>query len=154
MVQIAIDTNLLLLLVVGHVSRPFILEHKRLGAFTLRDFDELRIAVGQTDSIITTPNAMTEVSNLAIQGVREPYRSQIRSVLAEFAGRMREHYRPSAEIVRTDDFFELGLTDSAWLQILDDDVILMSDDRQLCRVAEARGFVAYHLDDLRDRPGA
>ncbi len=147
--QIAIDTNLLLLLVVGHVSRPFIRQHKRLAAFTGRDFDQLSIAVIQADSIVTTPNVMTEVSNLAIQGVLEPYRSQILEVLVTFSGRMIELYRPTADVLRKEDYIQFGLTDSVWLQILDNDTILMSDDRQLCRAAEARGFVAYHVDDLR-----
>ena len=148
--QIAIDTNFLLLLVVGHASRNLVERHKRLKAYTVRDFDQLANVLSEAQRVVTTPNAMTEVSNLAPAGILEPLRSAIFSVLEEFSRRLDERYIPSRIATQAAEFRYLGLADSAWLCALDAETILLSADSRLCSAATARGYVAYGLADLRD----
>ena len=64
--SIILDTNLLLLLVVGSTDRRYISAHKNL-AFEEEDSDILVGILSQTPSIILTPNTLTETSNLARQ---------------------------------------------------------------------------------------
>jgi hypothetical protein len=75
--RLAIDTQVLLLLVVGLVDRNFIANHKRLKQFDTNAFELLVCVIGDAEQIVATPNSLTEVSNLLAQGVNEPLRSAL-----------------------------------------------------------------------------
>jgi hypothetical protein len=64
---ILIDTNLLLLYFVGKYDPRRILSFGRTKsrAFTLEDFKLLLVVFDYFDRVITTPNILTEVSNLS-----------------------------------------------------------------------------------------
>lgn len=60
-----IDTNLLLLFVIGSVDNGhFIGASKRLDAFSYDDYRLLNEYIGKFDNFATTPYILTEVSNL------------------------------------------------------------------------------------------
>ena len=62
-----IDSNLLLLLVVGRSSRDIIAKHKRLRQFTARDYDILLDLLDGTAQVFVTPHTLAEASNLLAQ---------------------------------------------------------------------------------------
>lgn len=64
---LAIDTNLLVVLIVGHVAPSYLGKHRRVRNYTAADFDLLTQYIGDS-TIISTPNAFTEVSNLTCKG--------------------------------------------------------------------------------------
>ena len=74
--KVAVDTNLLLLLLIGSVAPDFIDNHKRLRAYTLADFLLLEEDLKSADSLIATPNVLAELSNLAAYGGSEPLKSE------------------------------------------------------------------------------
>ncbi len=51
-----IDTNLLVLLVVGSVDRTLVSRHRRTRNFTLEDFDRLKNLTDALDRIFVTTN--------------------------------------------------------------------------------------------------
>ncbi|AQG78174.1 hypothetical protein AWR27_01710 [Spirosoma montaniterrae] len=60
-----IDTNLIVLLVVGSVDPKRISSHKRLSKYTNDDFSILKSFVQRfRHPLYTTPNILTEASNL------------------------------------------------------------------------------------------
>jgi hypothetical protein len=67
-----IDTNLLLLLVVGLYDRNFINKFKRVSAYNIEDFETLRKFTSKFKIIIITPHILAELSNLSfnIEGKR------------------------------------------------------------------------------------
>ena len=69
-----LDTNLLVLLIVGSESRELIPKHRRLEHFTVDDFDILAEFLENADRLYVTPNTLTETSNLVGQH-GEPERS-------------------------------------------------------------------------------
>ena len=79
---VILDSNLLVLLVVGTTSRSYIGKHKRLRAYTDRDFVLLLEVLSAAQRIIVTPNTVTETSNLAGQ-IAEPARSRISRFCAD-----------------------------------------------------------------------
>ena len=93
MSRVAIDTNLLLLLVVGETDRGWIKHHKRLGAYDIDAYELLVEIIRDISRVVVTPNILTEVSNLACQGIFEPGCTKVRQVLAAFARRIDEEYR-------------------------------------------------------------
>ena len=94
MATVAVDTNLLLLLIVGSTRKDFICRHKRLKSYTERDFELIAQTLRNVDVIISTPNVMTEVSNLLVQGVLEPLRSELLSRFVSLSAAMDERYHP------------------------------------------------------------
>jgi hypothetical protein len=73
---ILIDTNILLLWLVGSVNRQRTSKFNRTQQFTVEDYDILlRLLEYFFPKIITTPNILTEVNTLANQ-LGEPERSQ------------------------------------------------------------------------------
>lgn len=149
--KVAIDANLLLLLVVGKASKSFIAEHKRLSAFTGADFDMLRSIVVRANSVLITPNVATEVSNLLGYGVREPMRSRIFAVFRELVPKMLEHYEASQLAIGQPEFDQLGLSDCAWLGALDPETVLLTADLPLYLAAIKAGFKAENVNHLWER---
>ncbi|KAF0165241.1 MAG: hypothetical protein FD157_1593, partial [Rhodocyclaceae bacterium] len=62
---ILIDTNLLVLYVVGTASRSYIEKHKRLTEFVVEDYDALLKLINNASAVFVTPHTLAETSNLA-----------------------------------------------------------------------------------------
>ncbi|HHT4259218.1 TPA: hypothetical protein ACTYZB_004885 [Klebsiella variicola] len=123
-----IDTNLLLLFVIGSVDNGnFIDASKRLDAFTYDDYLLLKEIIDRSDSFATTPYILTEVSNLIDlhdSAAIEAYKtlrliSQIADVIDVMPSSDTEH----------DHFFRYGLTDVNILNIALSRQIITNDNR-------------------------
>lgn len=62
--KVVIDTNLLLLLLIGATIKIILEPFKRTTMFTKNDFRLLFRILKHYEKIITTPNILTEVNNL------------------------------------------------------------------------------------------
>jgi len=78
---ILVDTNILLLYFVGSVNPKRISQFKRTNQFNVDDFELLIQILGYFQKIVTTPNILTEVSNLIGQ-LTDPEKSLCFNVLA------------------------------------------------------------------------
>lgn len=84
---VAIDSNLLLLLWIGSFDRSLIQRFKRTQKYTETDYDLLVSLVARVKLLVTTPNVLTEVSNLAgqlPQQMAEEFRAEMQRVIAQF----------------------------------------------------------------------
>lgn len=151
--KVALDSNLLLLLIVGLSARHFISKHRRLKSFVPEDFDLLVQLIEGADSIVATPNALSEVSNLLEYGVSEPLRSVLYQMLSEHIQAVNEEYVASRDVARLAEFLDLGLSDCAWLACLDTETIFLTDELPLFNAASSRGIVAYNFTHLRQERG-
>lgn len=61
---VLVDTNLMVLLLVGRAHKRRIREHKRTSDYTVRDYDLLEQLIAEFQRIVTTPHVLTEISNL------------------------------------------------------------------------------------------
>jgi hypothetical protein len=152
MTNIAVDANLLLLLVIGTASTELIGKHKRLREYGIDDYRLLIDAIGRK-SIAATPNVLTEVSNLAVYGLKEPLRSNVLGILGLLIENMPEQYRPSREVARQPEFRRLGLADAAWLCVLAPRDRFVTADLQLYLAALERGIDALNFNHLRSAAG-
>jgi hypothetical protein len=148
--KVAVDTNLLLLLLIGSVAPDFIEKHKRLRAYTLADFRILEEDLQSADSLMATPNILTELSNLAAYGVSEPLRTKILEAMRIVISGMQESYQMSSRVVDLPEFNRLGLSDCAWFGALDLETELLTDDLALYLAALRRGFRARNFTHLRE----
>jgi hypothetical protein len=108
---VVIDTNLLVLLIVGSASREFVARHKRLQGFTLDDFDLLNVIIAQFSDIILLPHVLSEVSNIARQ-MAYPALSHVQSAFRRLVRGSTEVPIPSALGCERNEFARLGLTDA------------------------------------------
>ena len=154
MSSVALDSNLLLLFVVGSASRDYIAKHKRLRAYSESDFDLLIEQLSAVSALLLTPNTLTETSNL-IDHIGEPARSHIYQTLNALLSlpESEERYVPSKQATSLPELPRLGLTDCALLTLCADGVPLITADLQLFLTAAGRGAKALiNFNHLRDAP--
>jgi hypothetical protein len=114
---VIIDTNLLLLLIVGSASVSFIEKHKRLiGTYNKDDFSILGAIISEFSEIVSIPHVLAEVSNLARQ-IDDPARTLIMEKLKVFISTTLEFAIPSLNGVERNEYQSLGLTDSVLLHL-------------------------------------
>jgi hypothetical protein len=148
MKSIIVDSQLLLLLVVGVAARSDISETKRLSnAYTEYDFDRLAKFIVQFDKVITLPNILSEVSNF-IGDSDLPRTKRARETLKAIMSEALEIYQPSLEVVNQPEFDWLGITDVAQLLLLADGHSLITNDGRLYAAALNRGLNAVTLAEI------
>ena len=133
-----IDSNILLLLVVGRVSRELISRHRRLEGFFAEDYDILLDLLQQVRQVFVTPNTLTETSNL-LGKHREPERSRLFQELRSVILDSEEVIISSATASANDVFPRLGLTDAALLEAVSADIPLLTMDHNLHQAALEAG---------------
>lgn len=143
-----VDTNLLLLLVVGSADRGQVARFKRTSKYTPEDFDLLVAYVERFEGLLVTPNVLTEVSNLAGQ-LTDPLRSDVFNTIGALALQVTEEYVPSATVVREPVFVRLGLTDIAILFAARERAAVLTDDLMLYLKLADSGISVENFNHIR-----
>ncbi len=145
-----IDTNLLVLLIVGKTSDRFVGIHKRTSSYTVDDFVLLELILSDAVKIVVTPNVLSETSNLLRQ-FADPGRSLIVDYFKFFVENACEVYVESASIINNKSFDRLGLTDASILSIQEKDFILLTDDLDLYLASDALGRTVINFSHAREQ---
>lgn len=130
-----IDTNLLLLLVIGLVEDgKHIPKSDRLGAYSKEDYEIVVKFMGRFKSVFITPYIATEVSNLIdLNGdVRVRVYEAARLLFSEFQ-QIESNIEGDAASAH---YLTFGLTDSSLIGLVADYTVL-TDDGPLCGVLYA-----------------
>lgn len=143
-----IDTNLLLLYFVGTSDPERIPRFKRTMAFTVEEFELLEKFFNIFKRVITTPNVLTEVSNLLGQ-LPEGLHSAFFTDFVKRLALMEEHYSPSASVSTTTHFDRFGLTDSGIAQLVEGRYLVLTDDLNLFGYLQNRGIDAINFNHIR-----
>jgi hypothetical protein len=145
---IILDSNLMVLLVVGSASRSYIAKHKRLKVYTEREFDLLLEILSTASRIVVTPNTETETSNLAGY-IAEPARTHIYRCLREFLllSTTDEVYVESGVAAGHGAFMRLGITDAALLNAMAEASTLVTADLDLYLEARRGGRNAVNFNN-------
>jgi rRNA maturation endonuclease Nob1 len=145
--NVLLDTNILLLLVIGSYDRSLLGSHKRVAKFTDDDFDLLDQIVRRVNSLVTTPHVLTETSNLASH-IGEPHRGKVLNMFAEKITLLAERREAAQTLAQDSLFTRLGLTDAGILHLVDD-TVLLTDDYRLTNTAIERGLNAVNFNHFR-----
>lgn len=154
--DLLVDTNLLVLLAIGSFEPGLIERHKRTRQFTVADYRLLRQFLARFRTVVSTPNVLTEASNLVDQGVGAK-REGVQALLASIIGALEEHYIPSQEGCGVEEFQRLGLADSAILHLAQSraqsrrDLLVLTDDLHLYLALQRRGLEAVNFNHLREQ---
>lgn len=145
---ILVDTNLLVLLLVGLVDERQIESFKRTRQYTIEDYRLLSRLLAGFSEILATPHVFTETNNL-LGHLHEPRRTAARLALRTLVETAHEEFRPSRELVVHPAFARLGLTDAAILSAQGEGVAVLTDDFDLYVSLEAAGAEVWNFNHIR-----
>jgi hypothetical protein len=144
---ILIDTNLMLLLLVGTYDLARIATFKRTLKYAASDYALLLDLISRFSRRLTAPNVLTEVDNLARQLPAREH-ADISAVFRRLMTRFVEIYRPSDTAMRTRLFETSGLTDTVIFELAEEYLIL-TDDFPLANRLDAAGRSVINMNHLR-----
>ena len=145
MSAVLIDTNLLVLFLVGEIAPSKIGVHRRLKSFDLEDHARLAQEVRRFSDHVTHASVLTEASNLMGAGEQEiaPGTS---FRLAHYATTTAREIRVDAAVLARDLLFHrLGLADCAVAHVAESGVTVLTEDYRLSGVLRSRGVHAWNL---------
>jgi rRNA-processing protein FCF1 len=150
--SIALDSNLLLVLIAGSLGVQLFKSFKRVRAYTMEDYELLVRLLQSFTVLITTPHVLTEVSNLA-NSLRASYKYDWYTSFAALVGSernigVREKWSPAADLSEEPEFLQFGLTDTA-LAELTSEALVVTEDYRLSGTLRNRGIPVLNFGDLR-----
>jgi hypothetical protein len=126
--KLLLDTNLLVLLIVGLASIEMIDRHRRTRTgYSRQDFRLLKALVDRHEVLLTTPNIISEASNLLIES-DGCYSQRCAQILRAVLQSGHERYVASKEAAARSCMPRLGITDCAILELLDGSTLLITSD--------------------------
>lgn len=143
MTRFLIDTNLLVLLILGGSDQNLIGSHKRLRNFNLEDFKGLEMVLSDATGFVTLPYILAECSNLIGIGKNAPPAAVI--LFERFVRKADEIATKSEEVVQHQYFRSFGLTDSAIIYLVRDRVHVVTVDHALHGVLVDLGIRSTNL---------
>jgi hypothetical protein len=134
MKKIVIDSNVLVLLIVGLTRRPFIGAHKALDDYPPQSFNCLTSILGMYDGWVVTPGILAETSHhlQSDKPSRNATMWTLRALFGDKEGRatpgINESHVPTSRIVQQNEMPWLGVVDSGILALVRDGVALVTSD--------------------------
>ena len=152
---ILVDTNILILWFVGSVNRQLIPKFNRTEKFTPEDYDLLVRILASFSKIVTTPNILTEVSNLVIKDIKEPEMTKCFENLAEALSMMtsfklEEHYIESHLVAGVNKISEFGITDCSILELARNRYLVLTSEWKLTQYLESCKVDVINFNHLRN----
>ena len=145
-----VDSNLLLVLVIGSVDPTLILRFKRTKSYSEADFNLLASELSLYDYVVTTPSILAEVSNYLGQ-LQSPDRETARQQLRVMIAAWQEHYRHSETLMRDSEYVRLGLTDAGICDAAQLSGIVFTADFDLYSSLSRRGLHVINFNHLRSQ---
>ena len=145
---VLVDSNLLLLYFIGRYDRKLVSMFKRTNAYAVEEFELLARLLALFRVLVTTPNILTEVSNLAGQlpdRVQPSYFQTFRDQLVV----LDEQYVSSASACRTRFFERFGLTDSVIAEAARNGLLVLTADLALALLLEQLGIDLINFNHIR-----
>ncbi len=143
-IGILVDTNLLLMYFVGLFDPRLISKFKSTVQFSQEDFKLLRSFLSQFDSLVTTPNILTEVNSFSNKWA-ETFKAPYYAVFAGTIGVLNEIYLPSKVTSALPEFVRFGLTDAGIFQVARNKYLVLTDDFRLSQYLSASGIVVINF---------
>jgi hypothetical protein len=145
--DIVVDSNLLLLLLIGTHDQAQIERFKRTAIFTANDYRALLGLLAHFRRVCTTPHVLAEVSNLA-NGLSAELRYKVMTAFAKLIDTFTEQSMPAAELALQDEFVLFGITDSG-LANMSSEILLLTTDGRLAAYLQRQGKRALNFHHLR-----
>ncbi len=147
--MIIIDSNSLIVLLLGLINPSLINKHSKTSIYNEEDYHTLVEVIKDIKSLIVLPNIWTEVDNLLNKftgGYKDLYVQKIIQTIKETS----EEYIESQSVENNYAFYDLGLTDTLILEYAKNCEMLITSDSQLSDYARANGVTVFDLKELKN----
>ncbi|RTQ46482.1 hypothetical protein EJV47_21245 [Hymenobacter gummosus] len=149
MKPILIDTNALVVLIIGLMNPHILKTHKRTSIYEEQDLRNLLYIIQDISNLVVLPNVWTEVDNLLNSFDKQrkyTYLKTLRSAIEQTT----EKYIPSVSATHNTAFIDLGITDSLLLEHAKECRLLITGDSALSDYASAYGIAVYDMVRARN----
>jgi len=144
---VLVDSNLLVLLLVGLVNKRRIGDFKRTQNFTIKDFELLSRLINWFGRLVTTPHVLTQVSDLTDLHGNDLW--TVRGRFASLVELMDESYDESKTLVSHPLFSRLGLSDAAIATVCARGILVLTSDVSLQLALQHQGADALNFNHVR-----
>ncbi|MBU3663528.1 MAG: hypothetical protein FGM41_10070 [Bacteroidetes bacterium] len=142
--MILIDSNSLLILIIGLMNPKLIDSHKRTSIYDEQDFYNLISVISDIKKLVILPNIWTEVDNL-LNDFNGNHKNLYLTKIVNVIKNTTEKFIESTRAANNFGFQELGLTDSAILEHARECQLLITSDSKLSDYANAMGIKVFDL---------
>lgn len=148
---VVLDTNLLVLLIVGLADIHLVAQHKKLNSYNETDFKLLVAILDKCKKIVITPHILAETSNLVTFGMHGDNETKVFFALRLFMERENflEIHTHGKDISNKEGYLKFGLSDIGLLETLKSESVLLTDDYKLSGYAEKRNFETLNFNHLK-----
>jgi len=151
---VLIDTNLLLVYLIGTFDRSFLQRFPRTQNYTSNDYDILSCFLERFHRVIVTPHILTEVSNLSLQALKDPYAEDFFASMAHVLGSHVEKHIPKERILPSPHLARFGFTDLSIQETARElRCLVLSDDLRLVVHLGDCGLAAANFTSIRIQSG-
>lgn len=145
---VLVDTNLLVLLLVGTVNKQRIPNFKRTEDFTIEDYELLVRLIQWFGKLIATPHVLSQVSDLTDLSGKE--RTAVRELFKSLVVQdIEESYDESRVLVGDPAFIRFGLADAAIAAVCSRGILVLTSDVQLQLALQVRNIDALNFNHIR-----
>lgn len=145
--MILIDSNALLVLILGLMNPALINKHKKTSIYDDEDFQNLLIMIEELENIVVLPNVWTEVDNL-LNGFSGDYKNVYIETLIQTIKKTTEKYLESSQVEYSYALYDLGLTDTLILRHAKECNLLITSDSALSDFARSEGIEVYDMKEM------
>ncbi len=143
-----IDTNLLLLLIVGFYDKNLISVHKRTKMFMPKDFDLLVKFINGYNMLWVTSHCLAEVSNL-IKQTNKKQAKELMAIFSNFITKTRETHIPKEVIFKNSNLTRLGVADTGLIIKSKRVSCILTVDFNLYAEISRKGYKVYNFNHIR-----
>ena len=129
--SVFLDTNILVLLIVGFVDSTQVGRGKTTSDFTIEQFEQLSFFL-DSRNIVVTPHIFTETSNL----LKRDERCMV--VLRRLMDTVEERSMDAKTVAQHPRLLDVGVSDAVLLHLISPATPLLTNDRQLWALANAK----------------
>ena len=147
--MIVIDTNALIILILGQIDPKLIDSHKRTSIYEERDYYDLLSVVVNFENLVVLPNVWTEIDNL-LNGFTGNHKYYYIQSITSIIKKSSEKFISSINAVKSESFYSLGLTDSLLLELAKECTLLITSDSSLSDQAKAKGIKVFDVVENRN----
>jgi rRNA-processing protein FCF1 len=145
---VLLDTNILLLYFVGLLDPHEITKFKRTNTFVIEDYYTLLAVLRFVSKPITTPNILTEVSNLLGQ-LPDHLKSRCFALFGQAIIELDERYFSSSAAAAMPECVKFGLTDTGITHLARTQHLVITDDFRLSMYLQSAGIDILNFNHLR-----
>jgi rRNA-processing protein FCF1 len=146
---ILVDTNLLLVLVVGWVAPARVGKVGRTAGYDESDFAKLDAFVTRFKYTVTTPHILCETTNLVFRGASGDLANDLHRVLRGVYALTDERFVTARKLSQDREASPLGLADTAVIEAARRGCTVLSADADLCGELDRRGLPVVNFNHYR-----